>query len=77
MDFPGKRFKTKKKILFLFFFLIVYLIVQAPFCGCQTCVTRVFIFSFSAGFWLHTVLSFTSLVSSRHAACNERLTAVF
>jgi len=35
------------------------------------------VFHFSAGFWLLTVLSFTSLVSSRHAACNERLIAVF
>jgi len=30
-----------------------------------------------AGFWLLAVLSFTSLVSSRHAACSERLIAVF
>ena len=43
----------------------------------DVCYTCFHFFHISAGFWLHTEISFKSLVSSRYAACNERLIAVF
>jgi len=43
----------------------------------DVCCTCLHFFKFSGGFWILAVLGFTSLVSSRHAACNERLIVVF